>query len=173
MKSIFLTLFLSICFSGIAQLDNFQKEIIDLLNINGTREYYSADYYEVFPLLQRNFKDRNIPEEAWTHLKEGEDEQLDKLVSMLAFAYRKHYTQEDIAKMTEFYTTETAQKFLADKDLTSDEQKEIDDFLDSDIGKKMKKKQKDLQKDLRAIKDDWSRELFGAKMKQLIKEGYL
>lgn len=75
--------------------------------------------------------------------------------------------------MTEFYMTDTAQKFISDETLTENESKEIDEFLDSDVGKRMKKNQKELNKDLSKMKDDWSRELFGAKMKELIKSGYL
>lgn len=173
MKSFFLTIFLLICFSATSQVDDFQKEIIDLLNINGTRVNYGVAYYEVFPLLQRNFKDKEIPEEAWSKLQEGEEAQVDKAISQLSFAYRKHFSREDIKIMTEFYMTDTAQKFISDETLTENESKEIDEFLDSDVGKRMKKNQKELNKDLSKMKDDWSRELFGAKMKELIKSGYL
>ncbi len=173
MKSFFLTIILLICFNATAQIDDFQKEIIDLLNINGTRVNYGVAYYEVFPLLKRNFKDKDIPEEAWTQLEEGEEKQVDKAIAQLTFAYRKYFSREDIQAMTEFYMTDAAQKFISDETLTAEEDKQIDDFLSSDVGKKMKKNQKELNGDLSKMKDEWSRELFGAKMKELIKSGYL
>lgn len=173
MKSFFLTIILLICFSATAQIDDFQKDIIDLLNINGTRVNYGVAYYEVFPKLKRNFKDKDIPEEAWSKIEEGEEQQVDKAIAQATFAYRKYYTREDINAMTEFYLTDAAQKFISDDPLTPEEEKQIDKFLESEVGKKMKKNQKALNADLSNMKDQWSRELFGDKMKELIKGGYL
>jgi Uncharacterized protein conserved in bacteria (DUF2059) len=173
MKSFFLTIILLICFSATAQIDDFQKEIIDLLNINGTRVNYGVAYYEVFPLLKRNFKDKDIPEEAWSKLEEGEEKQVDKALAQLSFAYRKYFSREDIHTMTEFYMTDAAQKFISDETLTAEEDKQINEFLTSDVGVKMKKNQKGLNADLSTMKDQWSRELFGDKMKELVKSGYL
>lgn len=173
MKSFFLTIISLICFSASAQIDDFQKEIIDLLNINGTRVNYGVAYYEVFPLLKRNFKDKEIPEEAWTKLEEGEEIQVDKAIAQLTFAYRKYFSREDIQAMTEFYLTDAAQKFISDESLTAEEDQQIDQFLNSEVGKKMKKNQKALNADLGNMKDQWSRDLFGAKMKELVKSGYL
>lgn len=173
MKSFFLTVFLLVCFSGSAQVDDFQKEIIDLLNINGTRVDCGVAFYEVFPVLQRNFKDKDIPEEAWAQLQEDEEQQVDEALRQLSFAYRKHFTREDIAGMTDFYMSDAAQKYLSDEELTEEENQQIDEFLASELGKKMKDNKKDLLVDTQKIKALWSRELFGAKIKQLVKGGFL
>ncbi|MEZ4875059.1 MAG: DUF2059 domain-containing protein [Flavobacteriaceae bacterium] len=173
MKSSFLTIFFLVCFSGMAQVDDFQKDIIDFLNINGSRAEYSEAYYEVFPKLERNFKDKEIPAEAWETLKNDEKQQVDKVLSKLAFAYRKYFTQEDIKEMIEFYSTSAAQKTLADKTLSEKEEKELKAYLKTDVAKKFDKNRKEIKKDIDVIAYDWSKELFAAKMKELIKAGYL
>lgn len=173
MKSTFLTIFLLICFSGISQVDDFQKEIIDYLDINGTRVQYSIAFYELFPVLERNFRDKEIPEEAWEELKLDEEEQIDDIISRLTFAYRKHFTREDIAKMNDFYSSEVGQKVVSDYALTEEENATFQEYLDSDVSKKFEKNRKELTKDIEKISSDWSRELFGTKIKQLVKGGYL
>lgn len=173
MKSLFLTLFCLISMAATAQVDQFQKEIVDLLNINGVREDCSVAFHEVFPTLKKNFEKRNVPEEAWEKLKEDEDTHLDKAVNDLAFAYRKYFTQEDIAAMNEFFQTDAAQKSLAGKELNEEEDKEVKKYLKSDVGKKIKDVNDDLRADMKKIMDQFKRDVFGAKMKQLVKGGYL
>ncbi|MBW2938896.1 DUF2059 domain-containing protein [Aureisphaera sp. CAU 1614] len=173
MKSTFLTIFLLICFSGISQVDDFQKEIIDYLDINGTRVQYSIAFYELFPVLERNFRDKEIPEEAWEELKLDEEDQIDDIISRLTFAYRKYFTREDIAKMNDFYSSEVGQKVVSDYALTEEENAVFQEYLDSDVSKKFEKNRKELTKDIEKISSDWSRELFGTKIKQLVKGGYL
>ncbi|MEZ4859123.1 MAG: DUF2059 domain-containing protein [Flavobacteriaceae bacterium] len=173
MKPAFLTIFLLICFPSLAQIDDFQKEIIEYLDINGTREQYSIAFYEIFPVLERNFKDKEIPEEAWEELKNDEEAQIDNVVSRLTFAYRNHFSREDIAKMNEFYSSKVGQKIVADKPLTEEENIQFQEYLASDVSKKFESNRKILTKDIEKIAADWSRELFGAKIKQLVKGGYL
>lgn len=172
MKAAFLTLFSFVCFSGFSQVDDFQKEIIDFLNINGTREQYSIAFYEVFPILERNFKDKEIPEEAWEELKNDEEEQIDAAVSKLTFAYRKYFTREEIGKMSEFYSTKVGQKVVAERPLNEEENKEFQNYLKSEVSLKFEKNRKELTKDMDKITADWRKELIGAKIKQLIKGGY-
>lgn len=172
MKSTFLTIFLLICFSSIAQVDDFQKEITEYLDINGTRMEYSILFYELFPLLERNFKDKDIPEEAWEELKQDEETQIDAAVSKLTFAYRKYLSREDIAKMTEFFSSDVGQKVVADKPLTEEEDALYKEYLASDVSKKFDKNRKALSKDVDKITADWKKELMGAKIKQLVKGGY-
>ncbi len=173
MKSFFLTVFLVVCFSSSAQIDDFQKEIIDLLNVNGTRVDCGVAFYEVFPVLQRNFKGRDIPEEAWGQLQEDEEQQVDEALRQLSFAYRKYFTREEIGAMTDFYMTDAAQKYLSDEGLSEEENTQIDEFLASDLGLKMKENKKDLLADTQKIKAQWSRDLFGTKIRQLVKGGFV
>jgi hypothetical protein len=173
MKSTFLTIFLLICFSGISQVDDFQKEIIDYLNINGTREQYGIAFYELFPLLERNFKDKEIPEEAWGELQKDEEAQIDDAISRITFAYRKYFTREEIAKMNEFYSSDVGQKIVSDNPLTEEENAIFQEYLKNDVSKKFEQNRKELNKDIEKITYEWRKDLMGAKIKQLVLGGYL
>ena len=92
---------------------------------------------------------------------------------MLAFAYRNHFSKEDIKAITKFYKTDIAQLMLKDFSALSEDQKcEIIDFENSEIGLKIAAEQKELSKDMAVIVRDWKTELFSEKMKKLIKNGY-
>jgi len=173
MKYFILTVFLWVSYTGMAQMDTYQKDIIELLNLNGMREDCSVAYHEVFPKLERNFKDKGIPKEAWTKLKSDEERQVDNALKQLSFAYRNNFTHEEIQEMLEFYTTKVAQKTLSGAELSKEEDKALNKFLKSDVGKKMKSQRKKLNADIDPIMDQWERDLFAAKMKQLVIEGYL
>lgn len=173
MKPAFLTIFLLICFPSLAQIDDFQKEIIEYLDINGTREQYSISFYEIFPVLERNFKDKEIPEEAWEELKNDEETQIDDVVSRLTFAYRKYFTREEIAKLNEFYSSKVGQKRVSDAPLTEEENLVFQEYLKSEVSKKFEKNRKELTKDIDKISREWRKDLMGEKIKQLVKGGYL
>ena len=131
MRSIFLTLFSLICFSVVAQVDDFQQDIINYLNINGTYQQYTDAYVGTFNALKRNFKKANVPEKVWEELKTDKEKSMKELISFLSFAYRKHFTENDIVLMTAFYKTEAAQTMLVNpKTLTEAQNEEIKVFLD-------------------------------------------
>ena len=56
MRSIFLTVFSLVCFTGIAQVDEFQKDIIAYLNVNGTQQQYDQAYEDMFDVLKGTSK---------------------------------------------------------------------------------------------------------------------
>ena len=168
-----LTVFFSVCFSASAQIDDFQKEVINYLNINGTRQQYGEAFEEVFPLLKRNFSKFDIPNKEWEKLRKDKTEQVDEVIRMLSFAYRKHFTREEIAAMTQFYETEAAQKMIKQKSLSASETKVVQDFFNSEVGEKIETVRPALSKDVEIISSDWSKELFGSKMSTLVKDGYV
>ena len=131
MRSIYLTFFSLICFSVTAQVDDFQQDIINYLNINGTYQQYTDAYVGTFNALKRNFKKANVPEKVWEELKTDKEKSMKELISFLSFAYRKHFTENDIVLMTAFYKTEAAQTMLVNpKTLTEAQNEEIKVFLD-------------------------------------------
>lgn len=172
-RYLFLTLFLTICFSVTAQVDSFQQDIIDYLNINGTPQQYEGAYEEMFNLLKKQFASANVPEEFWVNLYQGKEKSVDEVIAFLTFAYRKHFTREEIAEMTKFYETEAAQKMvLQSGDLSSEENEKITAFFNSEIGKKIEEKRDALSEDIAEISGHWSRDLFSEKMSALVKAGY-
>lgn len=173
MRSIFLTLFSLICFSVTAQVDDFQQDIINYLNINGTYHQYTDAYVGTFDVLKKNFKTANVPEKVWEELKTDKEKSMKELISFLSFAYRKHFTHEEINTMTNFYKTKAAQQMIAqDGILTNSDNAEIKQFFESDLGKKIEQKRLELSEEIAIILRHWKRDLFAAKMSILVKKGY-
>ena len=174
MRPFFLTLFLTICFSVNGQVDAFQKEIIDLLQCNGTQEKNNVAYDEVFVVLKKNFETAIVQEDLWVMLKTDRMESLATLTQFLSFAYRNQFTRSEIAEMTVFFQSEAAQKRIEGiEELTEADIKKIDDFNDSAIGKKWEAKQEALAVDMAEISGHWRRDLFSEKMSILVKKGYM
>ncbi len=172
-RFLFLTLFLAFCFSGATQEDSFQEDIITYLNNNGTRDQYKGAYESMFDLLKQQFSVSNVPESVWKDLQKSKEKSLDEIVNFLAFAYRNHFTREDINAMNEFYSSESAKQMIKDPSvLNSSQNEEISAFFASDLGIKIEEKKPELTKDIMEISEHWSRDLFSAKMSSLVKQGY-
>ena len=106
-------------------------------------------------------------------VKKDKKSQVDEVIRMLSFAYRKHFTQQEINQMKSFYSSEAAQKMLAHKTLSEEENKIISQFFESEVGKKIVSVGPNLTQDIEQISTEWSKELFSAKMSELIKDGYV
>lgn len=172
-NSFFLTIFLTICFSTTAQVDDFQKSIIECLQLNGTKAVYEQEFDNTLHILHKQFKTANAPESFWEELRSDRTEKVNELIPDLAFAYRKHFSKDDIDKMLEFYRTETSQIWIESSgQLTEEQQKELDVFLESNTRLRFTSKEKSLQKDMDEIARHWKRELFTEKMSALVKNGY-
>ena len=172
-RSLFLTLFCGICFSAVAQVDNFQQDIIEYLNNNGTEAQYSKAYDEMFDVLKQQFVVPEVPAEVWTDLKKGKEESIDDVIAFLTFAYRKHFTQEDISKMTAFYKTKAGKKLVKQtKNHSKEESEEVAAFFNSELGQKIESKRGVLSEDIAEISGHWSRDLFAEKMGVLVRKGY-
>ena len=174
MRSIFLTVFLLVCFTGVAQMDDFQKDIIAYLNVNGTQQQYDQAYEEMFIVLKKNFETADIPNKVYKELKSDKSENLEEVTEFLSFAYRKHFTHEEIVLMTHFYKTDAAQKMMNIQEgpMSEAENAQIKAYFDGDLAKKMKDKMPELSEDISEISGHWSRDLFSAKMSVLVKMGY-
>jgi len=174
MRSLFLTLFLAVCFNATAQMDAYQEDIIALLEINGTQEIHAVDYESVMTVLKKNFETMDVPEPVWKNLKADRAKSMEELTRMISFVYRKHFTHEEITELTEFYQTDAAQKWIErDKgELSETETREVKAFIKSKLGKKESSKLEDIKADSDRIVHRWKIELTGQKMSALIKQGY-
>ena len=173
MRILFLTLFLTIYSSIHGQVDSFHEDIIECLSINGTPQEYNWEYDQTMEVIYEQFKSSNAPEIFWNELRSDKEEKINELLPMLAYAYRKYFTKEDIQLITALYKTDTGKLMVEDFSALSEEQKcEINDFENSEIGLKIATVQKNLSRDMAVIVKDWKTELFAEKMKKLIKNGY-
>lgn len=172
-RFLFLTLFFTFCYATIAQEDPYQEDIITYLNNNGTRDQYNNAYESMFEVLKKQFAVSSVPETVWKDLQKDKKKSMDEIVNFLSFAYRNHFTHEEINAMNEFFSTEAAKQMMKDPSKLNTSQKdEISAFYASDLGIKIEKKKPELSKDIMDISEHWSRDLFAAKMKSLIELGY-
>jgi len=169
----FLTVFLAVCFHSQAQIDDFQKEIVDYLNINGTRDQYRDAYDSVYTTLSKNFGKHNIPDKIWNEMKKDKEEEVDEVLNDLSFAYRNNFTREQIQQMNEFHNSEAAQKMKKGEELTDTERQAINDFYEGPLGELIATKQTKLDSEMEVIERNWKRDIFKEKMQWLIKNGHV
>lgn len=168
-----LTIFLGIYFSATAQVDDYQQDIIGLLNCNGTIQKYDFEYEKTLVSLRLRVAAENTPQSFWKKFSEGKDESIKELISIVAFAYRKNYTHTEIIELLNYYNTSAAQKLLDNKkDFTEEELVVIEEFKNSEIAEIVDVKKEVLAVDVNAIFYDWNKELFAKGMSALSKAGY-
>jgi len=173
MRRILLTLFLSVYFVGFAQMDDYQRDIVDLLRINGTVLDYGETYDKVFESLKVQFGTGDVPESYWTKLQRDRKAQLDELLPDLAYGYRKHFSHEEIKEMLAIYQRESVQEaVLMQRELREVDDSKVKRFAKSDLGRKMVRVQPELKKDLDEIAAYWKKDIFKLKMQALIRDGY-
>ena len=173
-RSMILTLFLTICFSGYAQIDAFHQEIINLLKINGTEQEYGILYRETLDIVRTQFSWAEVPDEFWMKLHNDKAESVDEAISLLSFAYRNHFTRDEINSMFVFYQTKAAQKMVMNNnESTPEEKKEIEVFFNSEVGKKIAKSRVALAYDISEISKEWRKDVFSKGMSALVKSGYI
>ena len=174
MRGLFFTLLMTVFFSATAQVDSFQNDIIDLLNINGTRQFYENSQEQSLEFLKDQVVKKKISKSEWKELKlKNKEENLDNLMKTLSFAYRNHFSKDEIKELTTFYKTEAAEKLLSGKSkFSKEEDKIIDDFNKSDVSKRRNRIDNVLSKEMAIIYNDWKRGLVSSKMSELVKGGY-
>ena len=155
-------------------MDAYQKDIIALLEINGTQEIHAVDYESVMTVLRKNFETMDVPESVWKGLKTDRAESMEELTRMLSFVYRKHFTHEEITELKAFYQTDAAQKWIERNkgELSETETQEVKAFIKTKLGKKETSKLEDIKVDSDVVVRRWKIELTGQKMSALIKQGY-
>jgi hypothetical protein len=174
MRSLFLTLFISLHFLVSAQVESYQSEIISYLKINGTMQQYSDSYDSMFMVLKEKIASPDTPDELWVQLKKGKEKSIQNLISAMALAYRIHFTKAEIIEMTKFYKTSAAQKMISENsNFTEEDVTIINEYLESDIAIKVNSVRDKLSKDVSNVSEEWSRNLFNEKTNELEKAGFI
>lgn len=169
----FLTIFLGLYFSVSAQVDEFQDDIISLLKINGTVQKYDFEYEKILTSLKIRVAADDTPQSFWDNFRENKKESIDELISILAFAYRKNYTQNEIKELYIFYNTSVGKKLIENNnEFTKEEINIIEDFNSSKLAIKVKKNEDILAADVNDIYNEWYKELFSKGLGALAKAGY-
>jgi len=173
MKVFFLTFFSVIYFTATSQTDDFQNDIIDYLNVNGTFQKYDFEFEKILINLNIKAAAKDTPNSFWVEIAKDKKVNVNELIKILSFAYRKYYTQEEICDLLEFYKTEAAQKMISgNKNLSSKEIKIIEKYRKSNLAMKANKTSLEFKKDSTNISNQWIKEVFAKKLGALAKAGH-
>ena len=173
MRHLLLTIFLAVYFVGHSQMDDYQKDIIDLLRINGTVQEYGWVYDEIFESLKVQYAKAEVPEAFWQKLRRDRKARIDELLPDLSFGYRKHFAHQEIKDLMEFYKLEVMQEaVLMQKELREVDDARVKQFATSDLGRKTVAVKPALQQDLDEIASHWRKDIFKQKFQALIRAGY-
>jgi len=163
---------LFLCVNSSAQIDQYQSDIIKLLNSNGTIEKYDFEYEKTIVSLRVRVASESTPQSFWDNFSEGKKESIDELIAILAFAYRKHFSHDEIKEWYRYYSSSAANKLTKKQEFSSEEKEISVDFATSALAQKINIKQKDFDIDAEKIAREWKRELFMEGMGALAKSGY-
>ena len=106
------------------------------------------------------------------NFSEGKKESIDEIIAILAFAYRKHFSHDEIKEWYSYYSSSAANKLTKKQEFSSEEKEISLDFATSAFAQKVNIKQKDFDMDAEKIAREWKRELFMEGMGALAKSGY-
>ena len=168
----FLTIICAVCFQANAQ-NEFQQEVISYLTVNGTVKQYTTVYDDMIDVLKSQFSGANVPQAEWDALRNDKPQAVSQLVRMMSSAYRKHFSQDDIAQMSKFFGSPAGvQMRINPDDLDTDQRQVVGKFYSSSVARKIDEVKIDLTTDVSQISEFWSRDLFNSTMNGLIAKGY-
>ena len=166
------TFFFIFSINSSAQIDQYQSDIVKLLNCNGTIEKYDFEYEKTLTSLRVRVASVNTPLSFWNNFRETKKESLNELISIQAFAYRKHFSHEEIKLLLNFYSSSAATKLIKNKEVTLEEKAFINNFNESKLANKIDSIGEDFDKDTNKIAREWKKELFAKGMGALSKAGF-
>lgn len=174
MKKLLIALLFTVSLTSIAQEKAYHEEVLEYLEVNGTRAQYANAVDGLFDLLRKQYAGQDIPDKVWTELKEESPKQVDRILTMLVSAYRGTYEQEDIQNMLAFYKTEAGVQLLSDKTaLDYEQQKDAAVFYNTPTGQKILSSQQEIASRVSEISEIWSRDLYRATIDKLADKGFM
>ncbi len=174
MRTIFFILIIFVSsFAAIAQETNYVQDAMRYLELNGTTKQYNQAVDQLFVMLKKQYSGVHIPDSVWTELEEVKPQELMKIKSLLVAAYRSNFSQEEIKKMIEFYSSPAGKQLATDPTAMTEEQKKAFVlFGQSEIGQKIEHKKQPLSQMVGEVSELWSRELYKNITGQLKAKGY-
>lgn len=173
MKKLLIALFFTVGFTALSQERAYHEDVLQYLEVNGTRAQYSNAVDGLYDLLERQYVGQEIPETVWSELKKDAPKQVDRVLAMLVSAYRGTYEQEDIKNMLAFYKTNTGVQLLSDKTaLSYEQQKEAAVFYNTTTGQKILSSEQEIASRVSEISEIWSRDLYRMTIDKLAEKGF-
>jgi len=174
MKNLICTLVLLVSSVVSYAQKSYQQDAIKYFEINGTEQQYSIAIDQMFDLLKSQYSSQDIPESLWKELEDGKANSLTMIKSLLVSAYRSNFTHEDIKTLIKFYESDAGKQMVSDRTKLTDNQKiELDNFLKTEVGKKVQHQGKELTTMVSEVSEQWSRDMYMKIVKKLASKGYL
>lgn len=103
-----------------AQTSDYEKDLEKFLSINGSTETYNIVYEQI--LTQLKMSKPGVPDSVWSNLKtEVFDNEVNELTKKMVPLYKKHFTHEDVKELINFYESPIGKKLVTKTPLLTQE----------------------------------------------------
>ncbi|MFT7035990.1 MAG: hypothetical protein ACJA2S_004516 [Cyclobacteriaceae bacterium] len=121
--------------------DNFDKDILRFLEINGSKQTMAP----MVDQMVKQFRSMNssVPNDFWTLLKLDLTADMTDLMKKMVPIYKKHLTHEEVKGLIEFYESPVGKSFTSKSGLIMQESMQIGQQWGMQIGGKIQQKLKD------------------------------
>ncbi len=107
-----------------AQTSDYEKDLMKLMEVNGSSENYDLVYDQL--VTQFKMMKPNVPQDFWNSAKtEVFDKEIASLNKQLVPVYQKHFTQDEIKQLIEFYTSPLGEKLTTGTNKIAQESMQI------------------------------------------------
>ena len=158
---LFFSLFLVLSFFGNAQEKNSSAEVAMYLESNGSLNQYSFAYDELLKMLEKQYPKSESTVNGWSYLETNKEKAIADIRKELVDIYAQNFESSEIKRMTDFYLSPTGKQLTSDRSqMTAAQKEELNEFYNSELGKKIIGKQPVLTQSVSAASESWSRDLY-------------
>ena len=113
LKTIITVILMAFCaFTLTAQEDEYSKDILKMLSINGSSVAYDAMFDQLTNVLK--MQKAGVPDATWAKLKTDVfDAQIVELNKMMVPIYKQNLSHADVKEIIKFYESEVGKKLAA------------------------------------------------------------
>lgn len=154
-------LFLLIPFVTNGQETNFDIDISEYLDYNGTLKQYEFAYDQLMAMMGGTYPKTEENSQQWAFLAKNKGKAVGEMKISLIAVYKKHFAKGDIKKMSAFYKSESGKLLVSDRSkMTKKHKEELNSFYNSAVGQKIIAKKDVLTEEISKASELWSRDLY-------------
>ncbi len=140
-KLFLLATLMTLSFYTTAQDSDFDKDIMKLLSVNGSKQVMEPMINQMIGQFRR--MKTEVPADFWTLLKLDLTADLTELNQKMVPVYKKHFTQEEVKGLIEFYESPLGQSLTTKTPQIMMESMQIGQQWGMEIGAKVQQKLKE------------------------------
>ncbi len=140
-KLFMLATLMALSFYTTAQDSDFDKDIMKLLSVNGSKQVMEPMINQMIGQFRR--MKTEVPADFWTLLKLDLTADLTELNQKMVPVYKKHFTQEEVKGLIEFYESPLGQSLTTKTPQIMMESMQIGQQWGMEIGAKVQQRLKD------------------------------